>query len=242
MAKRLIMHIGMPKTGSTGVVDFLRKNSKKLLANGVAFPQKGRIRFLQDGDGSAALTDAWDMVGAAMNQGCETVLISDEDLYGRLLERPDRIQAIRKNLKNPEITALLYLRRQDILLESLYREIIRGKANPVLPMDYSSILQVTGPHFFDYDIAVRFFQSEFGVANVIVRRYELDALERGNLFYDFCSAINVPWSRDFVLPDEKTNKAADARLMDIFLTTNAMSLPFDGATRQFNLNRAEGAH
>jgi len=232
--KRLIMHIGMPKTGSTAIIDFLRRNAKRLHAAGFVFPQQRRVRFLHDeGEGADAFTSEWDVVRQALDKGDRTVLVSDENLYHQLLNRPDRVRAVRAHLGDPEIRVLLYLRRQDTLLESLYREIIRGVAGPVLDPDYGQVCRLMGGDFLDYDAALRFFQAEFGDDKVAVRVFERRTMEQGCLFHDYCAAAGVPWSEAFRLPSGQINKAVDARLIGIFLEINATHAPHSGEARQF---------
>lgn len=233
MRKRLVMHIGMPKTGTTAIIDFLRRNAESLHAAGFVFPQQRRVRFLRDeGDGADTLTSEWEAVRQALDKGDRTVLVSDESLYHQLLNRPGRVRAVREHLGDPEIWVLLYLRRQDTLLESLYREIIRGVAGPVLDPDYGQVCRLMGGDFLDYAAAVRFFQAEFGDGKVTVRVFERRAMEQGCLFHDYCAAVGVPWSEAFRLPGGQTNKAADARLTGIFLDINAAHAPHSGEARQ----------
>jgi hypothetical protein len=116
------------------------------------------------------------------------------------------------------MTAVVYLRRQDLYMESFYREIIRNEAGAVMPFSYERMVEHFGTDIFDYANLIRFLEQTFD--NVVVRPFQRSSFLDGDLFRDFCHAIGAPWNDAFDVPAKKVNRAPDARLAVILNECN----------------------
>ena len=91
MSRRIILHIGSPKCGSTYLQQVMRQNAERLLARGIRYPRS------QGGShpGNAADLAGIDRVAleAMFADAVQTVVLSHEDLYA-LPKRGDALAAL----------------------------------------------------------------------------------------------------------------------------------------------------
>ena len=232
MGRRVILHIGAPKTGTTAIIDFLRNNEKQLKKGGFVFPQSRRVRFYGSPDDIVFAGDEWLKLKAALDRDTHDVVACDESLLFRLYNRPERVRQIREFLGDCEFRIVLYLRRQDLFYESLYRETIRGVACPTLRFGLDEMIREAGENYFDYIRIVEFFEQEFGRDSVLVRPFWKERFVEGDLFPDFCAPIGLAWDETFRVPGRGTNLGADARLTDLLLGCNRELPGGRGVTRE----------
>ncbi|SNR72257.1 hypothetical protein [Puniceibacterium sediminis] len=83
MSRRILLHIGSPKCGSTYLQQVMLKNAKALALRGIRYPHDRPAA--PDHPGNAADLDQIDRAGldALFAGGAHTVVLSHEDLYSR---------------------------------------------------------------------------------------------------------------------------------------------------------------
>lgn len=124
--RRLILHIGTQKTGSTSLQKLLDERREPLLTEGVlyastrkGFKHKHLARAARQADLSVrdALMSEFDASGA------HTLIVSDEAFWRASAEAPIAFFApLREQLR---IEVVVYLRRPDLYIESLYKQTLR---------------------------------------------------------------------------------------------------------------------
>jgi len=131
MGKRLILHVGQSKTGTSTIQDFFAQNSSSLLrGSGLLYPNAGRqgaahhriaALFLPAGNGgwikredAASLRRRLSDECAA--SGATTVVASSEALYNAR-----SLDEVRAFFADFDVEVLVILRRQDRWLDSLYQ-------------------------------------------------------------------------------------------------------------------------
>lgn len=118
--KKLYLHIGTHKTGTTALQVFLSKNDRRLQDTGFLFPKSGRI-----GTFSGQHNIAWELNGdpcfdkalgnlAELSQeisssGCHNICLSSED-FEYLYRKPESLQHLKETLE-PE--ALKHITSQE---------------------------------------------------------------------------------------------------------------------------------
>ncbi|MBM5821213.1 MAG: hypothetical protein FJ082_01765 [Cyanobacteria bacterium K_Offshore_surface_m2_011] len=187
---QLFLHIGDHKTGSTSIQAFLRQRASDLQAAGIYVPtavtyspQSGHhhlaFELLEDKRWNPAYGGLAELVAELRRCPLPRAVISCEDL-SLLVVRPDRLRQLEESLRaeGHSVSWLMFLRRVDDYLESLYCELRRsgqrarlgypGFAFPFLLWgrryskfcDYSAFVRrwrgVSGSplHLLDYDRAV----------------------------------------------------------------------------------------
>ncbi len=105
MTRRLILHVGSPKCGSTFLQQVLLRNQAQLLAQGIRYPHDGGGH-----PGNAAEIDKLDRAGyeAFFADGVDTVILSHEDLYS--MARRGAPLAGRARATGTEVHILAFLR------------------------------------------------------------------------------------------------------------------------------------
>lgn len=198
----IVIHIGLPKTGTTSIQRFLRDNAEALRARSIDYPVVGRERVGADTDsyqlkhshlagevrGGARLAKKGEQAIAALVEhigktGCRTTVLSAEGFF----KAPQaRIEAFKQALSGVE---------SDFRIVMVIRELIdAAPSGYAQTCKYGSrtddfdaffarrVVENTQKNFFD--IAAR-WASVFGWPAIFVRLLSPAALLRGDLITDF---------------------------------------------------------
>jgi hypothetical protein len=143
MPRKIIVHLGLHKTATTSLQQFLQANNPRFLQHGARYIPLQRMRtdvtplfWSFEKPKRAKLT--------TFLQGMEhqTVLLSDENIIGSPGELPqgglysyarNRIQTFCEDMKDTEITIFLTLREPPLFLTSMYSEYLRH--NEFIPFE-----------------------------------------------------------------------------------------------------------
>ena len=201
---QVTIHIGLEKTGTSSIQGFLNENRSVLLTQGVLFPispGKSNQRRLP----AAAMSDDVGIRAQAIKRfgpdfgtrlvrelqaeiagsGADRLLLSSEHCSARLqtVEEVQRLKGIIKTFGD-EITVLVYLRRQDEFLTSIYSTAIRSGYTERFKVPTS-----TRPHRrYDYRGLLELWSGVFGREAIRARLFQPSAWVGGHLLTDFCDA------------------------------------------------------
>ena len=130
----IYLHLGLHKTGSTSIQNFLCANQKKLIGRGVLYPKAGRLNN-SDGHHNFAweinkderlesnVSDQWNnLAKEIMLNKPNLVVISSEDFEKFNLEE---IRVLKNKLMRYQVKIIIYLRRQDKWHQSLYKQLVK---------------------------------------------------------------------------------------------------------------------
>jgi hypothetical protein len=199
---RLILHIGMPKTGTSFLQHNLSANRAALAGVGVIYPDpvvglgtppvpahhflahalaQRRQLHTPDADfgrlpGHAAALAALMAVPGA------TAILSSEDFTDLRRHQIRRLKALFPGLA---VSVLVYLRRQDQWVEAMY-----GQTLKVGRHLHTGTFIERNRRLLDYAAILAPWAEVFGADSLIVRPYE--GFEAGGLWPDFCNAIGCP--------------------------------------------------
>jgi hypothetical protein len=224
--KKLIWNVATAKTGNSARWDFVRFNRTLFKDSGLLIAPLLTMEHSNWGD----TTQGPGKVGQLLRESEQPVVIIEHDTQPEMCRHSDKVRKLREFWGDPEMTAVVYLRRQDLYLESLYREVIRSAAGPAIPFGYERMIDYFDADLFDYANLIRFLEKGFD--HVVVRVFERSAFVDGDLFHDFCAAMNVPWNSDFRVPGRKVNRAPDARLSKILVKCNERLAKDGGKARR----------
>lgn len=207
--RRLVLHVGMHKTGTKALQVYLAANRLQLMETGVHYPLAGRhqleenlytpghhqIAFdfaSEDGSASfAAVVNEIRLVQAA------TVVLSSEEFLP-LARTPGALETIIATSRDLgyETIAVIVLRAQPDYVQSIYSEIAKTSCVSTLDelieqaVDDGRFTPLNHPHAFDltYTTIVARLEAIFGVGNVIARAYRPDrGLDFGHV--DFLNVV-----------------------------------------------------
>jgi hypothetical protein len=213
--KRLYLHIGYPKTGTSALQRALVRNTASLAKAGVLYPHVGRINDAHYGfnlslgvgqyHGNVKIEEAETLRAQlrdeVMRSGCERIIVSSETLsIVRSVER------VRDLFSDYDVQVVVYLRRHDHAFESLYSQSAKMVGDPPWQPNIESFIlyQLTakrGQH--DYVQVLRRWADKFGKDAISVRPYERSQ-NTPDLLSDFLKTVQIADSEEFIRP-EKVN-------------------------------------
>lgn len=217
MQQLMYLHIGYPKTGTTGLQQFFADNSDRLLAHGILYPKTGRIRTahyalnfslgIGEYDKSVYQVDKSDVLRSSLLEEvkatpCRAVLISSE--YFVTSKSPARIYDFFSEF---DVHPIIYLRRHDHAFESNYGQSATTNALPPWgPGIESFILYQLGISTIPYDYlgTLRKWAAAFGSDKLVVRPYERGQL-KPDLYADMLSIIGITEMADLTFPSDELN-------------------------------------
>jgi hypothetical protein len=215
-----VLHVGRHKTATSALQAFFAANAGHLARGfGVAYPVTGRhpTRCYHHAifEGAVERGEPLDaqqvaaIVAEATGASCSTVLLSSEVL-GRHNLTCDQLAQVRSSLAPHRVVVVVYLRRQDRFLPSIYAEWIRKGliAAPTTIHDIDPCL--------DYSAFVDRYRRVFG-PDIVVRSY--DDAARDGIFDDFLRAIGIS-PAGFRYPTARANERLPWRYIALLRLAN----------------------
>jgi hypothetical protein len=213
------LHIGLPKTGTTSLQAFLRLNRQRLARQGIEYPET-----CQSGAGNATpaalvllgglpdyflqanpefgdkrdFESLWlDVAGSA--RGPESSILASSEEIAEIdpaeFDRRTRFDGQRKRI-------IVFLRRQDEMLESMYLQMVRaGLCDRSFETFLGDYLGKDGgrDNILRYHDMLERWCSAFGRENVKVLLYE-NGPQGSRLYERFLEVIGVRWTAGFEVP------------------------------------------
>ena len=196
LVNKIILHIGMPKTGSSSIQDFLEVNRPALLEQGILYPalgiERGKgVRANRTGghatllkwhlDGNAQIGPALSQHVISLGKPVRVLILSIENIFSdRFLKLdeshsstiPSIVESIVSSLSEANVEIWTTLRRQDEWFESYYREIMANPFNNLVcsPEDLWNKLFDFG--VFNYSNIIRRIKSLQNVSSVRIGSFE----------------------------------------------------------------------
>lgn len=234
LKKKLFLHIGFHKTGTSALQEYLNENRNKLIENGVLYLERYDKSFPGNVDLSWAYNKNpphWstfnnnreDVIGFYKEQlsapGFDKAIISSED-FTLLDTQPETVRAIRNDFSDFEVKVVAYVREPIDFIVSLYSHAVRAKVVDCSFKDYIS------KHFnfrsADFSLRLQPWVKEFGKTNVVVRNYSRSALKNNNLLDDFFEVIDVELLNNSNM--SQSNVGVHPWLIDTYIEVSKSSL------------------
>lgn len=249
--KRLILHIGRPKTGSTAIQSYLAANAVELQPFEITLAQTGYFWgahgplawSLYKEAASRSGNEYWETcqewaVASEMRAGLwqelvdevstspyRNVIVSSEELgvLPATLESTQEILA--EWLRGLAVTIVIYVRRQDALIESVYNQAVKGKEQRFAGSieDFEHTVITTEDSGFDHYLICERWARTFGQESVIVRPFERQQLTDG-LHIDFFKAIGIVSDKFPAQPMPDTNPELNRSSLEAMRRLNSLTL------------------
>lgn len=180
--KKLFIHIGTQKTGTTTIQSILSKNNKKLLKEGICylgrFAELAReIRVIKKPD-SVLANKLREQVNARLtasrNKDAQTYVISNEKFSGEKMDSYRNAEAIARLLKETfeafsfDIKIIVFLRRQDEYIESTYAQRIYSGSS----LSFNEFMEHFDENDFHWNDFVNRYAEVFGKENILVHPFD----------------------------------------------------------------------
>jgi hypothetical protein len=218
----------MPKTGTTALQQFFYQNRGELQARGITYPELGLVGHCHHRIGAslyepdkrppfirypntATLTEYADQ----LRESEDEVLLSTE-----LMSWGFFAPLVKAAFRDIEIRPIVYLRRQDAYIESLYRQVVKG----VEARDLEGYVKIY--KWLDYrEHILSGWIEQFGKGNMLVRPYERTQFAGGSIYSDFLRSV-FGWGLTdaFKLPDGDLNPRLKNSAIAFKLAVNRLDL------------------
>jgi len=209
MRKRLYLHIGMGKTGTTALQDFFWSNRKLLLNYDICYPDVGvqsGAHHLLSPHVPPFLKDSWKFIDvktwAPKITKCaqSKILLSSELMAWTSADIATDFCEVLKEYFEPKV--VIYLRRQDNLIMAGYNQQIKAGTQI---RDIYAVLENQFSRF-DYEKKLEPWVCSLGESNIIVRPYERQQFFHGDLRKDFMHHVfGLEVSEQFQIDDQNRN-------------------------------------
>lgn len=214
--KTVYLHVGSPKTGTSALQYFLLQNCERLKQKGFCYPahdvdpngvSAGNAQLLvQMINEDFSQAQKW--VGQILDTDLPNVILSSEYFYAQI--KNAGFAKLKEMLAHANTKVIVYLRRQDSMLTSVYQQQIKRHGGTF----------TMGMYFRNYknDLyaykEVRKWAQVFGNENVFVRCYEPVQFLGGTIFSDFLHVIGLKDVSDFTIPSQRINKGYNVNALE----------------------------
>lgn len=224
MKKKLYIHIGRPKVGSSAIQHFLFMNRELLLNRyKMLYPKTGILQKashklalvflpeLMDADSVKNVNghDIYEeLLEEIQNSRAKSAIISSENFY---FVDPQMMPSFLLNKFDVKI--ICYVRRQDEVLISSFVQEIKGNAIQFDTTfeDYTS--NSLRMELLDYYPILTKWGKIFGDDNVIVRVYEKGQMQQ-DIFTDILDSIEIKITDQFRLPEKRLNPSPSLDILE----------------------------
>ena len=221
MEKKLILHVGAQKTGTTGLQRFLGENEDLLLEkHNIYIPKIERYRARDARTLTCNIFPSPEkkrklLAELKKNEG-RVFLISDEDISWLKQCDTEFINNFFELFPDYTIDVIYYLRRIDDYMRSLYTECIKNARFFLFPYSDDSYFNFCEEKFFSNESSkysflpseeISYLHSLVGKENVVIKLYDKSTLLHGNIVDDFFSLFNISMSGDKHLLTNPTIKS-----------------------------------
>lgn len=216
MAKKLVLHVGTPKTGSSTIQGFMRTNRKQLAKHGICYPVRGFnkpsisngrnghpifYKTLQEAGYNQEVSKAsakyaeegYQFLKEQAAGPCDTVVLSDESFWRLAACYPGSLEALKalgEQAGFQEFTIMVYLRRQDLFLESTWNQRVKNGSGYVTTYDEFRTGEFAAK-VTDYNTVLKYFEYVFGRESIIARIYDRALLVDGDSAADFMDVLGL---------------------------------------------------
>jgi hypothetical protein len=230
--KKIFLHIGMDKTGTTAIQSFFNKNRALLKTKGLLYPETGENRVAHyELSGSLGFfhgkknifpdpSTLSEKIATEISE-FETIIFSSE-----FFMIPANIQPVKHFFSDYDTKIIIYLRRHDTWWESVYNQAVKTVVLPPWGRGFENYMNFQNRKHSKrgkYRNLVDMWANSFGKENIIVRPYEKQQNEP-NIIFDFLKTIGFDSIMNEVdIISERTNESLSylaLNLIDIYQRAN----------------------
>lgn len=236
--KKVIIHVGQYKTGTTSIQKFMWESRDSLLSHGILYPEaltrdcahflitdllRKEYRNTDDWADLAPLREEIDESEA------RTTVISCESLSGATVRRfaPGMMKymwgRLIKLFEGFDVRAVFYVRRQDESIDSRIIQEIKGQSRKS-NINHEPFLYSKSS--LNYNYFFELLEQVFGKGQVDARLYDRKHLCKSDVRYDFLDYLDLP-TESLTVPDSEDNVSPSAKFVGFYRVLNSMKLSGD---------------
>lgn len=236
--KKLFLHIGMPKTGSSAIQAFLALNYRRLKQAGIHYPKPHTFdQPFQTSSGNGAMLRpfiahrSFQKIEKVLDRKCRSGLLnifSSETLFDEFrYHQSDFFQAFKKF----DLTLVIYVRRQDNYIQSAFNQGVKNhgifsfrEIDNIIPDSDFSQAVFNALNFID-------------VSKILIRPYEEGQFFGQSIYQDFVHLLDIEWDPSFILPDVHVNPSLNIEALKFRMFLNEIGIDRGNWSRKLRWNR-----
>lgn len=233
------LHIGLHKTGTTALQYFLEDNKEVLKQHGICFPDFGfRYKLIDFRRNGHFLVVPWcneETGETTFDRPCsdyeptldkirklgetyDKILLSDEGIWRSSHHRKDFWPGLKEDLKKRglDLKIIVYLRRQDLWIQSFWKQKVRGGTTNTLPQHVER-MKNSRTYPIDYCGYMDMLSGIFGKEALIIRIYEKGQYQgpEHTIHSDFLDIFGLTLSDGFTLNQEHYNPSLEGNYLEL---------------------------
>jgi len=175
LKKKIFIHIGTPKTGTTALQTFFANHTQVLEKNNIVYPVSGRRRnqhfylAIPQSNNQKLVKEAWQSLYDELESTQWSTAVISSERFSR--EDPLEVFNACKRF-NAEIHIVVFFRERKALLSSHYRTLIKTGTRVCCTADAFIPFCFERSDVFNYDALIRRWCDQFGDTNVHVLSYD----------------------------------------------------------------------
>ena len=219
--KKLILHIGAHKTGTTAIQTFIYENREALNKQGFYMPdflfceehKPAELRYsIINKDENRTRAYLRDIVGRAKERSCETVIISDEDFCETNKDDLNNVKIFSEFFE--QIDVLMYCRRPDRQSESAYAFCVMWKTTKYSGSPEKWFMEHPGKDYYGH---ARYYQQAILGCTIKLVSYDFNAHNLIGSFVEVCGMKEINYS----LPKkDSSNISANKYMVEVMNQIN----------------------
>jgi hypothetical protein len=217
--KTIYFHIGAHKTGTTALQKFFVYNKGILKEKGLYYDFYNNSEMNQ---GYLVNPEKWKTLRLDESKN---YIISGEKFYHRIL---DISNTVKENLSNFNIHFIIYLKRQDLMKQSVYNQIVKMHG-------FTKEIEEDKHYNLDYYRFLQRLKNRFPEAALTVRAYEKSQFDGGSIFSDFLKILGLELTEEFQIEKKVINPSLATEKMEFTRYINMLGLPVGFRTQLSNL-------
>ena len=204
MRNQLILHIGTHKTGTTTIQKFLADNNKEFEKVGWKYISSRWIANLEQAESylESIYNGLKEYNILFSNEGLE-----DINLLNQILPKVEK--------KISKIKIIIYLRRQDRWIESVYNQNVKTN---IMSKEFYEYISICNPQYLN---KLDVISDIIGKENLIVRVFEREQMIDNDLITDFCESINLPIDLNCAIKVENQNSGLSLNQLEVKRALNS---------------------
>ncbi len=224
----LIFHFGTQKTGTTSLQNFLYNNRETLLAKGWDYPklaENQKYRFINaSGIFYAIVNHDNDALDEIMNRVLDCLKTHNVILSAECFWLFKNIGVVLNKLIKyySNVKVVVYLRRQDQYLESVYNQWIKN-GSMFESREMTQFLKDADSNGLSNYLNKLIQLEDILGDNLIVKKYERESLKNGDIILDFISTIGIDIKdEECHFKQQDSNMSLNVNLMEIKRIINTL--------------------
>lgn len=206
----IYIHVGLAKTGTTAIQNFIVKNKRHFADYNFHYPSTGLANNCHHG--IAFYWGDYKAFKKSFKIKKNTLEIFSEELHANkdknILISSECLNLGEVNWEellslfpHKRIKIIVYLRRQDNMWSSAYREMIKNNTT-YLPSKIWLESHKVDNYYYE---RLKHYQQFVDKKDIIIRIYEKEQFIEGSIFSDFCSILSIPIDKRFRIPTKNYN-------------------------------------